>query len=137
MKCIVLISCVSKKRNYRSRAKDLYISALFQKKLKFARTFNPNSIFILSAKYHLVDLEKEIEPYNQTLNDFGVSELRNWAHKTLEQLSQVSNLKSDKFVFLAGSNYRKYLVSELKNCEIPMEGLKIGQQLQFLTQKIG
>lgn len=62
MKKIVLISCVSQKRSHRSKAKDLYISALFKKNLAYARRLNPDAIYILSAKYGLVDLETEIDP---------------------------------------------------------------------------
>ncbi len=54
MKQIVLISCVSKKLNAKSKAKDLYISPLFKKNLKYATSLNPDETFILSAKYGLV-----------------------------------------------------------------------------------
>ena len=64
---IILISCVSKKLNKKARAKDLYISPLFKFNLRYAKSLKPNKIFILSAKYGLVPLEKEIDPYNQTL----------------------------------------------------------------------
>ena len=36
--------------------------------LKFAKSLNPDNIFILSAKYGLIDLDEEIEPYDKTLN---------------------------------------------------------------------
>jgi len=50
MKRIVLISCVSQKRSCRSKAKDLYISALFKKNLAYAQRLNPDAIYILSAE---------------------------------------------------------------------------------------
>jgi hypothetical protein len=55
MKRVVLISCVSKKLPHAALAKDLYVSALFQFCLGYARTLEPDNIFILSAKYGLVD----------------------------------------------------------------------------------
>ena len=48
---IVLISCVSKKRSYKSKTKDFYISPLFEKSLAYAHKLKPDAIFILSAKY--------------------------------------------------------------------------------------
>jgi len=57
MKRVVLISCVSKKLPHAAPAKELYMSALFQFCLRFARTLKPDNIFILSAKYGLVNLE--------------------------------------------------------------------------------
>ena len=134
MKKIVLISCVSQKRTQRSKAKDLYISTLFKKNLAYARRLNPNAIYILSAKYGLLNLETEIDPYNLTLNTMSASEIRSWAEKVLQQLSQEANLNDDHFIFLAGMKYRKYLLPHLRSYEIPLEGLTIGRQLQALSR---
>jgi hypothetical protein len=134
MKKIVLISCVSQKQLYRSKAKDLYISALFKKNLAYARRLNPDAIYILSAKYGLLDLETEIAPYNQTLNTMSAAENRSWAEKVLQQLGRVADLKQDHFIFLAGEKYRKNLLPHLTSYEIPMEGLTIGRQLQALSK---
>jgi len=134
MKKIVLISCVSQKQLYRSKAKDLYISALFKKNLAYARRLNPDAIYILSAKYGLLDLETEIDPYNQTLNTMSAAENRSWAEKVLQQLGRVADLKQDHFIFLAGEKYRKNLLPHLFSYEIPMEGLTIGRQLQALSK---
>ncbi len=66
---IALISCVSKKltTKAKAKAKELYISTLFKLSLKFAFKIKSDNIFILSAKYGLLELEDEISPYNQTL----------------------------------------------------------------------
>lgn len=134
MKKIVLISCVSQKRSHRSKAKDLYISALFKKNLAYARRLNPDAIYILSAKYGLVDLETEIDPYNQTLNTMSAAEVRSWADRLVQQLRQVTDVHQDHFIFLAGMKYRKYLLPHLASYEIPLEGLTIGKQLQALSR---
>ena len=134
MKKIVLISCVSQKRTHQSKAKDLYISALFKKNLAYARRLNPDVIYILSAKYGLLDLETEIDPYNLTLNTMSAGQIRSWADKVLQQLSQVADLNNDHFIFLAGMKYRKYLLPHLRSFEVPLEGLTIGRQLQALSR---
>lgn len=136
MQKIVLISCVSKKLNKPAKAKDLYISPLFKKSLKYAFSFNPDKIFILSAKHHLLNLENQIEPYNLTLNDFSTQEIRKWSNKVLNELNKVTDFKKDKFIFLAGSKYRKYLLPKIKNYVVPMQGLRFGEQLKFLNGKI-
>ena len=133
-KQIVLISCVSEKLKSKSKAKNLYQSTLFKKSLKYAESLNSDYIFILSAKYGLVGLEEEIEPYDKTLNKMPVNEKKEWAKNVLVQLEEVVDLKNDDFIFLAGMNYRKYLVPEIKNYKIPMEGLPIGKQLQWLKR---
>jgi hypothetical protein len=136
MKKIVLISCAAKKDKVKQKAKDFYLSDLFKKNLAYGRSFNPDKIFILSAKYNLLPLDREIEPYDLTLNNFKKDELKQWTSKTIEQLSKESDLQNDIFIILAGAKYRKYLEVNLKNKEIPMKGLPIGKQLQFLKKKL-
>ena len=134
MRKIILISCVSKKLPNKSKARDLYVSALFKKNLRFAQKLDPDHIFILSAKYGLVDLDDEIEPYDLTLNTMSTAEIRLWANGVLRQLAEVSDLQQDHFIFLAGDKYRKYLLPRLKNVEIPLQGLRIGEQLHRLSE---
>ena len=136
MKKIVLITCVKKKRDRKCKAEDLYISQLFKKSLAYAKLLKPDEIFILSAKYGLLTLTKEIEPYDLTLNKFKTKELKDWAEGTLRQLRLETDLTKDKFIILAGIRYRKYLLPKINNYEIPLEGLDFGNQLQFLTNKI-
>lgn len=134
MSKIVLISCVSQKRVYKSKARDLYISTLFKKNLQYAMKLAPDQIFILSAKYGLTALDDEIEPYDLTLNTMSANEIKHWASGVLRQLSEKSDLKNDEFVFLAGKKYRKYLLPYLTHVEIPLKGLPIGKQLQRLSE---
>jgi hypothetical protein len=132
---VVLISCVSKKLPYKAKAKDIYTSPLFKMNLRFANSLSPDKIFILSAKHGLIDLEKEIEPYDKTLNSMRSAEKKEWANNVLCDLRKVADLDNDEFIFLAGENYRKYLISSIKNYNIPLKGLSIGRQLQYLKEK--
>ncbi|MCF8223727.1 MAG: hypothetical protein K9J25_11310 [Bacteroidales bacterium] len=137
MKTIVLISCVKKKRGKRSKAEELYISPFFKKNLAYAKSLKPDKIFILSAKYGLLNLHDEIDPYEMTLNAFSSGEIKEWAERTLKQLEKEASLSHDRFIILAGENYRKYLLPAMRNYDIPMEGLSIGRQLQYLNKAIG
>lgn len=136
MKKIVMISCCSIKLNKKAMAEKIYISSLFKKSLKYAKSLNPDLILILSAKHGVLKLNQEIEPYDKTLNNMKKKESKEWAEKVLKQLKVLSNLKKDTFIFLAGNNYRKNLLTEILYYQIPMKGLKIGQQLQWLKEKI-
>ena len=133
---IVLISCVSKKRDKEMEAGELYISTLFKYNLRYARKLNPDRIFILSAKYGLLNLNEKIKPYNLTLNKMPEKERKEWSEQVLSKLKLTSNLDKDEFIFLAGNRYRKYLVTRIKNYKIPLKGLGIGKQLKFLKEKI-
>ncbi len=133
---IILISCASKKRSCRSKAKDLYVSTLFQLNLKYACSLNPDAAYILSAKYGLLSLETEVEPYNLTLNNMSNNEIKEWALIVLNQLGEKTDLLNDHFIFLAGDKYRKYLIQSLRFYEVPLEGLPIGRQLQYLKRNV-
>ncbi len=133
---IVLISCVKKKLNFKSKVEDLYVSPLFKYNFRYAKLFKPDKIFVLSAKYGLVGLKQKIEPYDLTLNKMSLAEIQKWANdKVIPKLSRITDLKKDKFIFLAGQKYRQFLISEINNYKIPLEGLGIGKQLGYFKNK--
>jgi len=132
---IVLISCVGKKLPYKAKAQDLYISSLFRKALQYAKSLDPDNIFILSAKYGLLKLDKMVEPYDKTLNKMRSNGIKEWANSILNQLKKATDLNNDEFIFLAGNNYRKFLLPHIKHYNIPMQVLSIGRQLQWLTKR--
>ena len=136
MKTIVLIACCSKKLFGKAKAENLYQSDLFKKSLAYAKSLQSDTIYILSAKHGLVELTDELECYNVTLNNYSASEKKKWAEKVISELKKKCDLQNDKFVFLAGNNYRKYLLKEIRNYEIPMKNLKIGEQLHWLAKKV-
>ena len=136
MKKIVLIPCASKKRTVKSRAAELYVSPLFKLNLQYARKLEPDAIFILSAKYGVLALDEEIEPYDVTLNSMKANERRVWASEVIEQLRVHADLQQDHFIVLAGERYRQYLLPHLASFEIPLEGLPIGKQLQYLKKQV-
>ena len=136
MKKVALIACVSKKLDRKATVEEIYQSPLFKKNLAYAKQRKVDDIYILSAKHGLLELQMEIEPYNETLNTMSVKDKKAWAKKVLEDLFYIEDLDDTHFIILAGMNYRKYLVSELPHYEVPMEGLPIGKQLQWLTQQL-
>ncbi len=133
---VVLISCVSKKLSVTAIAKEMYISPLFKGAYAYAKKINADKIFILSAKYGLLEENDIIEPYNETLNQKKNSEIKCWAKKILVQLSLITDLKVDDFVFLAGERYRRYLIDEIEHVSIPLKGMSIGKQLSFYKENL-
>ena len=93
------------------------------------------SWYILSAEHGLLDPEKVIPPYEKTLNRMGVDDRRNWGDTVLASLQKVIS-PGDRIVFLAGERYREFLEDALTEAgvqvEVPMQGLTIGRQLQWL-----
>lgn len=137
MKRIVLISCVSRKGKTKTKAKDLYKGPLFTNSLAYGLSLNPDKIFILSAYHHLLDLDKEIEPYDVTLSYVSPDkkkkkpnlevlskvEAKLWGQKVLEQLSKESDLKRDTFIILAGQSYIEPIRDGLSVIEEPLKGV--------------
>ncbi len=136
MSKIVLISCASKKMPHKAKAEELYTSQLFRKSLEYARQLSPEKVFVLSAKYGLITLDDNIEPYDITLNSMPTTKRRQWATKVITKLRECCDLENDQFVILAGKKYREYLLPHLKSYEVPLAGLTIGKQLQWLKARI-
>jgi len=138
MKTIVLVSCVSKKQNIPLPAKNLYISDWFQKAARYAPKIG-DQWFILSTKYGLIPPEKVIEPYNVTLKTMAKYQRQMWAKRVLQDLMPHIS-PNDTIVFLAGQVYREFLEESLHKmgCRIsvPMEGLRIGEQIQWLNHQL-
>lgn len=133
---VYLVSCVSKKRHEASPARDLYDSSWFKK----ARTYADESgcrWFVLSAQYGLVEPEAVIAPYEKTLNRMAIEDRRAWAQAVYQSL--IARAPSiSRVVFLAGERYREFLAPQLKAAGIasvvPMQGLRIGEQLGWLSR---
>lgn len=136
MKTIVLISCGSKKLDKKAAAHDLYTSPLFRKSLSYALSLNPDKIFILSAKHHLLPLTKIVSPYDKTLNDMSHLEIKKWVGKVVKNLKKESNIRKDCFVILAGSDYTVCLSEYLPNVKTPLKGKRIGERLNWLTKEL-
>ena len=82
----IFLSCTKEKANKRCKACEMYApSDLFSKCYEYAKTLNPDKMYILSAKHHLLPLSKVIDPYNETLNDAGVEERKQWQRKYISK----------------------------------------------------
>jgi len=131
---ICLVSCVSMKSTQAKPARDLYLSPWFLKARKYAER-NSSVWYILSAEHGLVPPEQVIAPYEKTLNKMGVRDRKHWASKVVSELRNRIQPTYD-VIILAGQRYREFLMEDLKilcaSILVPLEGKKIGEQLQWL-----
>ena len=75
-----------------------------------------------------------LAPYDETLNNMKIAERRAWASRVTTQMDQLVPSVRTVVVF-AGLRYREFLMDYFKRrwtVELPMEGLRIGKQLQWL-----
>lgn len=133
MKTLGLISCTKAKREYPSKASEMYQpSYLFRKAYSYA-VKNYDFVAILSAKYGLLFPDDKIDPYDLTLNNMNSQQRKKWAEKVFDQMKSRLRLEDfNKAFFHAGKKYREHLILKLEKvgirCEIPLEGLGIGRQ---------
>ena len=136
---LYLVSCVSKKAPTPRKAKNLYTSPWFGKAKTYVES-TKQRWFILSAKYRLVEPNCRINPYEKSLNSMPIKERREWAEDVFKQLrAHITDI--DTIYILAGQRYREFLVPMLRDCDdmnicVPMEGLRIGEQLRWLNERI-
>jgi hypothetical protein len=129
-----LVSCCGQKLDSAAPAQRLYCSQWFNKAKAYAVS-KRRPWFILSARYGLVSPDQLIEPYNRRLDELKPAQRIAWArviaHELFPQLGQFARVE-----LLAGVDYRKHLVGELERrqvqVDVPMAGLGIGEQLQWL-----
>jgi hypothetical protein len=137
---VALISCTKSKTSYPAPARVLYSeSALFRKALAYAEP-RADRVYVLSAKYGLVTLDQPLEPYELTLKTMGAGERKAWAARVFDQIREQlgANLGDITFEFHTGEEYREHLTALLSRagatCTCPVEGLAIGERMQFYDQ---
>ncbi len=135
MKRVVLVTCGAKKRTGRHAARDLYVGPYYRACLEYAESLRPDHIFILSAKYGLLDPARKISAYDETLNDMRIADRRKWALRVLEQIRDKFDAGIVTYTILAGAPYWRHLVPALRHVELPLKGKGIGKQLQYLKRR--
>ncbi|AZQ66936.1 hypothetical protein EF888_07155 [Silicimonas algicola] len=134
MERVFLVSCVAGKRPEPTPAAELYTSSWFVKARRLVES-SREPWFILSAEHGLLSPDRIIAPYERTLNAMSSAERQEWSRRVQRQMDEKLP-EADEVVVLAGSRYRAnlmpYLRERFRNVVVPMEGLKIGQQLRWL-----
>lgn len=133
---VALVSCVKQKHDHAARASDLYTSQLFRGLRRYAET-HADVWYILSAEHGVLRPEQVIEPYERTLNRMLKRERVDWSKRVQQQLIEILPAGAD-IILLAGMRYREEIEPFLRErgfcVSVPLEGLKIGEQLQRLKQ---
>ena len=136
MNTFYLISCVASKQSVPAPAQELYISALFTKARSYVKATGC-AWFILSAEHGLLAPDQVIAPYEKTLNTMPIAARRIWSQRILQQLEAFIK-PGDRVIFLAGTRYREFLAKGLAQrgvqVKTPLEGKRIGEQLQWLKE---
>jgi hypothetical protein len=131
---MVLVACAKLKADRPMKAKELYVSHQFRMARRYAEQ-KGDRWFILSAAHGLLHPEMTVAPYDQTLSRMKIAERKTWAEKVKTQINGIQIL-DDKVIVLAGLAYRlelmPFLHQRFGTVEVPMRGLKQGEQLRWL-----
>ena len=110
---IVFLSCGKTKAKHTCKASEMYQGDLFKKSFEYAKKLKPRKIYILSAKYKLLELEDVISPYELTLNTMNKQQQKKWAYDVYLQLKE----KGQKIVQISDSQESLFSISSQgKSC---------------------
>jgi hypothetical protein len=131
---IALISCSKSKQKYPCPATEMYSpSHLFSLSYAYAKKI-ADKVFILSAKFGLLEENDRISPYEFTLKQLPYNRRMDWAQYVLKQLRPKCDIENDEFIILAGKDYYETILPELKHYSLPLEHLSMGQRMSTLER---
>lgn len=134
---IVFIGCGAAKMKNACKAKNMYIGNYFRLCFAYAQTFTTqDNIYILSAKYGVLPLEKVIEPYNRTLNKMTKQEKQDWKDMVIEQLINIDIKENTEVAFICGTNYYNLLEDYFNNYKVLLPKQGIGLQQHFMIEEL-
>lgn len=140
---VFVIGCAAKKRPTRSPARELYTSPLFRKSLELASLI-ADAAYVASAKHGLVELDEELEPYEETLVGKPKAERLAWGCNVGNALEArlLGGVARPRVVILAGEPYSAPIIAALASRPrfLPpidlLLGMQIGERLSFLNRAI-
>jgi len=126
---VALIGCGKRKGSKAVRAKDLYTGPLFALARRYAER-RCDAFLILSAKHGVVDPDRVLGPYEQSMGSLTRAERAEWARLALARVTEVA--RRAEIVFLAGSDYEGAV--DGLSVEAPLRGLSIGARMKWLKE---
>lgn len=129
---VMLIACSAGKLACSAPAWQLYTGDLFRKAKALAEARGARW-FVLSAKHGLVAPDTVLQPYDDTLAHATRERLAEWNAMVLAQLVE-ARLLDQPLEVLAGRCYRGW--TACLDVTVPMRGMGIGQQKQWLADQI-
>jgi hypothetical protein len=133
---IGLVSCSQQKLSHPAPARELYCSPLFKQSLAYAEA-RCDRVYVLSAKYELVETDQVLEPYDQALSQRSKRERQAWGTRVADRIRSRHQLSP--LMVLAGADYVMALRwgmvgTDQTRITEPLKGLMIGERLAFLRR---
>jgi hypothetical protein len=136
-----LVGCVKSKQPRAAPARELYRSPLFRGRRAWVER-TCDRWFVLSAKHGLVEPDRLLAPYDETLTDLPLAARRVWSGQVVLALEKALGDLSGVVIELhAGMAYLDSglaagLSQRGAGLEHPAKGLSLGHQLAFYKQTV-
>ena len=133
-----LIACSKKKMRFPCAAERLYQGNLFLLSMQYCKQSEKfDKIYILSAKYGLLNLKQKIEPYDLHIDRLKKDKYQKWIKKVKKQM-RLEGIHKDKIHFFAPKRYRQVCsgINMLSKERMNREVSKQGYQLNYLKKLI-
>jgi hypothetical protein len=136
---VIILGCVSRKRNGWFAAKDLYDSALWRHRRRYAEDSGLPWV-IYSAKHGILTPDQRIRTYNVPLQTCSPDKRRRLGEKAVATLQDMFGSLSGMTIEIhAGAAYRDSLADPLSRLGArpsnPVAGLGIGRQLRWYLDR--
>ena len=128
---LVIVPCGGRKQAMACSAGGMYIGPYHQACRKWAEQYRRvgGLVLILSAKYGLLKLTDQIEPYNLRMGEKGCVQ----AHQVREQAKGMGLLDRSPLC-LGGKEYLRICRIVWPTAKVPVPQVAIGKQLKWLKE---
>lgn len=138
---IALVGCGKLKYNRRLPARDMYRGDLFRKALAYA-TKTAENVYILSAKYGLIEPHEVIDPYDLSIIEIGRAGRERWGKIAMDELLRRHLLTFLRISIYAGYHYADPFIRAAEasrlpwDFDLPLKHLGIGQRKKWFLANL-
>lgn len=127
---LVVVPCGARKLDHRARAGDLYVGSYHRACRRAAEALRPDRVVILSARYGLLGLDDEIDPYDTPHGAAGAVT----AAMLYGQARQRGITDLDPVVVLGGARHVALATAVWPHARTPLAGTRgMGEQVARLA----
>ncbi|MEV6529471.1 DUF6884 domain-containing protein [Streptomyces sp. NPDC051639] len=127
---LIVIPCGARKLDHRARAADMYIGSYHRACRRAAEALRPDRLVILSARYGLLGLDDEIDPYDTA---HGAADAVT-ARLLREQAAERGITDLDPVVVLGGARHATLAKAVWPHALTPLSGTRgMGEQVARLA----
>lgn len=127
---LIVVPCGARKLDRRARAADMYVGSYHRACRRAAEALRPDRLVILSARYGLLDLDDEIEPYDTAHGAAGSVT----ADVLRDQAVRRGVAGLDPVVVLGGARHVALATAVWPHARTPLSGTRgMGEQVARLS----